>query len=342
MHQRIPSPRELQVHTQNIMQRALIKKKLEEQQENFRKKQELQQSGQSPGGISPAKNVGSPTQLAFTPTAVLRKMTADKDEGNKDSANKNNDTQTKSLQQGRAVTGMRNQPTQNQQAGSQTQQSVENPNQIKSQPQWNTQQTQQSVENPNQIKSQPQWNTQFQQMNKQPGRPIVKNNANFQQSQQSQQQAQYDQFLFQQRLMTQQQQQRKQTQQFGGQYGGHQHFANNPQQYSQLPHQLRAQHQQQQPHVRPQQQQQQSSGLNQQWQQIIQHNQSFDNRQIGRGGGNDGDMSPTSNQLARWFSPDLLERARKGKLPNMPASGRAQHALSLEEIERQTAPVIHN
>ncbi|KAI4454790.1 eukaryotic translation initiation factor 4e transporter [Holotrichia oblita] len=155
MHQRIPSPRELQVHTQNIMQRALIKKKLEEQQENFRKKQELQQTGQSPGGISPAKNVGSPTQLAFTPTAVLRKMTAEKDEGSKDAANKNNDTQTKSHQQGRAVTGMRNQgqPSQ-QQAGSQTQQTV-----------------QQQVENQGQIKQvqqQTQWNTQFQQMNKQP------------------------------------------------------------------------------------------------------------------------------------------------------------------------------
>lgn len=49
MHQRIPSPRELQVHTQNIMQRALIKKKLEEQQENFRKKQEGGHRGQSPG-----------------------------------------------------------------------------------------------------------------------------------------------------------------------------------------------------------------------------------------------------------------------------------------------------
>lgn len=82
MHQRIPSPRELQVHTQNIMQRALIKKKLEEQQENFRKKQEMQQRGQSPGGgASPAKHISSPTPLAFTPTAVLRKMTADKDEG---------------------------------------------------------------------------------------------------------------------------------------------------------------------------------------------------------------------------------------------------------------------
>lgn len=82
MHQRIPSPRELQVHTQNILQRALIKKKLEEQQENYRKKQEMQR-GQSPNAsITPniAKSVASPTPLAFTPTSVLRKMTADKDE----------------------------------------------------------------------------------------------------------------------------------------------------------------------------------------------------------------------------------------------------------------------
>lgn len=57
---------------------------------------------------------------------------------------------------------------------------------------------------------------------------------------------------------------------------------------------------------------------------------------------NGGDLSPTSNQLARWFSPTLLEKARAGKLPNMPAAGLTQHALSLEEIERQTAAPVHN
>lgn len=83
MHQRIPSPRELQVHTQKILQRALIKKKLEEQQENYRKKQEMQQRGQSPNtnNNQTNKSVSSPTQFAFTPTSVLRKMTAEKDEG---------------------------------------------------------------------------------------------------------------------------------------------------------------------------------------------------------------------------------------------------------------------
>lgn len=48
----------------------------------------------------------------------------------------------------------------------------------------------------------------------------------------------------------------------------------------------------------------------------------------------------TVNQLARWFSPDLLERARGGELPS--TAGLSQHVLSLEEIERQTAPPVHN
>ena len=37
---RVPSPLEIQVHTQQILQQALIKRKLEEQKENFRKRQE--------------------------------------------------------------------------------------------------------------------------------------------------------------------------------------------------------------------------------------------------------------------------------------------------------------
>ncbi|XP_039297687.1 basic-leucine zipper transcription factor A isoform X4 [Nilaparvata lugens] len=40
--QRVPSPRDLVAHTQNIMQTALIRKKLEEQRDNFRKRQEMQ------------------------------------------------------------------------------------------------------------------------------------------------------------------------------------------------------------------------------------------------------------------------------------------------------------
>ena len=54
--------------------------------------------------------------------------------------------------------------------------------------------------------------------------------------------------------------------------------------------------------------------------------------------GREGALSPTSNQLARWFSPELLASA--GKLPSL---GIGQ-ALSLEEIERniQHSSTVHN
>ncbi|XP_028167602.1 transcriptional regulator DEF1-like [Ostrinia furnacalis] len=61
---RIPSPRELAAHTQSIMQGALIKKKLEEQRENYRRRHEAPKQ---------------PTPISFTPTSVLRKMTAEKE-----------------------------------------------------------------------------------------------------------------------------------------------------------------------------------------------------------------------------------------------------------------------
>ena len=92
---RVPSPRGLVMNTQTIMQNALIKKKLEEQRENFRKRQEQQQQQQqhkqhqqhqqqqqqqmtSPVN-APTNKTLSPTPLAFTPTSVLRKMTAEKE-----------------------------------------------------------------------------------------------------------------------------------------------------------------------------------------------------------------------------------------------------------------------
>lgn len=69
------------------MQNALIKKKLEEQRYNFRKRQEIQQQTQQFNDanhlkLSPVKQntINSQTQLAFTPTSVLRKMTAEKDD----------------------------------------------------------------------------------------------------------------------------------------------------------------------------------------------------------------------------------------------------------------------
>lgn len=81
MGHRVPSPRELAAHTQSIIQKALLnKKKLEEQRENFRKRQEHQQQQRATTPVnSPAKQTHSPTPLAFTPTSVLRKMTAEKE-----------------------------------------------------------------------------------------------------------------------------------------------------------------------------------------------------------------------------------------------------------------------
>ncbi|XP_031330184.1 eukaryotic translation initiation factor 4E transporter-like isoform X3 [Photinus pyralis] len=329
MHQRIPSPRELQVHTQNIMQQALIKKKLEEQTENYKKRQEMQHRGQSPGrGLSPAKHISSPTPLAFTPTSVLRKMTADKDDASKDPSK--SDIFAK-MPPGRAVTGMKS-----------------------------------SIQPPQQQQHPPQtWNIQ-QQLKQPVGRPIVKANANLQTSQQDQQ------YFHQQQRIYNHHQQQHQARKLGQQQfpssinpsqqpGASSHqtlhhfstphsFSSNPQPFQQqlTQHQLRAQHQQHQP---PQQNQYSSRSSSQtlwsQQQHPLLASSNYDGRisHMGdRGGANNngGDLSPTSNQLARWFSPELLERARAGKVPNLPSTNTSQHAISLEELERQTAPPVHN
>ena len=68
--QRVPSPQEMTVLTQHIMQQALIKKKLEEQRENFRKRHG------EPSASSVPVSGGSP--LAFTPTSVMRKSAAER------------------------------------------------------------------------------------------------------------------------------------------------------------------------------------------------------------------------------------------------------------------------
>lgn len=55
----------------------------------------------------------------------------------------------------------------------------------------------------------------------------------------------------------------------------------------------------------------------------------------------EGSSSPVSNQLARWFSPELLAQARAGKLPDMPPISPTQNMLSVEEIER-LQQAVHN
>ena len=82
--QRVPSPQELVLHTQQIMQNALIKRKLEEQKENYRRRQDYQ----SPNTFrersnSDSKGAGNgntcrDSPLAFTPMSVMKKMAADR------------------------------------------------------------------------------------------------------------------------------------------------------------------------------------------------------------------------------------------------------------------------
>ena len=79
---RVPSPQEMTVLTQQIMQQALIKRKLEEQKENYRKRH----GGTDPNiaamlasaaaGQPPPVTSASP--LAFTPTSVMRKKIAER------------------------------------------------------------------------------------------------------------------------------------------------------------------------------------------------------------------------------------------------------------------------
>ncbi|TRY70753.1 hypothetical protein TCAL_07343, partial [Tigriopus californicus] len=94
--QRIPSPQEISLHTQNIMQHALIKRKLEEQREKYRQRQEgdppqsvhagqhmhqaaariVASEGMRHRSNSDAKQNSSP--LTFTPTVVMKKFVSDR------------------------------------------------------------------------------------------------------------------------------------------------------------------------------------------------------------------------------------------------------------------------
>ena len=80
--QRVPSPQELVIHTQQIMQNALIKRKLEEQKENYRRRNDYQSSGsfrdRSNSDSKSANNPHGDSPLAFTPMSVMKKMAADR------------------------------------------------------------------------------------------------------------------------------------------------------------------------------------------------------------------------------------------------------------------------
>jgi translation initiation factor 4E transporter len=378
MPQRIPSPRELQYHTQSIMQNALIRKKLEEQRENFRKRQEQEkqeiakksqhditssstgdvcndqqnniittiapsqqeEASKNPNDLSPNKKVISivnqsqiqrqhaPSPSIFTPTSVLRKMTAEKesDSGKSTSNVARIDDKKKQVP--------------NMQQQQQQQHSIRNQ---MPQPFMNNMNPVDRMKIQNEAFGWEPHQQQIGGINKPPGRPIVKslaqqtaagnqhNNMNqagpvmpsnsinydFQQPQQQQQmqklnQIQKAQFLQQQQMMQMKKQQMDNNPVLS-------QFMAQQQQRAQAQSQFRSQYQQQQQPMNFQSMMQGRADKNEDL---------LDNRNILNNGGC---LSPTSNQLAKWFSPELLADASAGKL--LPSLNVGQ-MMSLEELEK--------
>ncbi|XP_029662383.1 eukaryotic translation initiation factor 4E transporter-like isoform X1 [Formica exsecta] len=360
---RVPSPREIVMHTQTIMQNALIKKKLEEQRENFRKRQDQQQQQQqqqqqvqqqqlrasSPVINSPAKQTASP--LAFTPTSVLRKMTADKepDGSSNDPSKLSTQTQASQMQQMQSAVQLLTH-------GTLSRHTALRPQSVPST--WS--------------------NTSLKQH---PGRPIVKggNSGNT-----SSNQFQYNTG----NVEFQQHQHRTVANVYGNPARSKHTMAtslphHNVPQYNPVVQnsimnprtnpintQMKAQqvpahlaNMQQSPHgtANMQQQQPPQRTVNTPMQLVMNQNYNSNrtdgramrsqqlNMTVGRQpspglgfvGSNGGDLSPTSNQLARWFSPELLAQARAGKLPELVQT----NVLSLEELERlqhASTSLVHN
>ncbi|XP_054280145.1 eukaryotic translation initiation factor 4E transporter isoform X2 [Macrosteles quadrilineatus] len=278
MLQRVPSPRELVAHTQNILQNALLKKKLEEQKENFRKRQEMQRS-HSPnipaaGSLSPANqqpSTTSPTPLAFTPTSVLRKMTADKEAelNSKQQQGQQPDTSMQPPKQGRAIV-----------KGGNNNFSVPPPivppmDYSNMPPQYKGQRT-----NPQ------QHMLGLMGMNRNnPPNPRVRNMGSS-------------------NMMPLQQQGMNQSVQ-----------------------QLLMNHNYNSP-------QQRNNSLLKPDQGLMRSGRNY-NYNCGE------TQEQVNNQLARWFSPELLAQAREGKLPHMPPLSPTQNMLSVEELER-LQQAVHN
>ncbi|KNC25471.1 hypothetical protein FF38_05863 [Lucilia cuprina] len=384
----MPTQRELQMHTQAIMQNALFKKKLEvEQHEALRRRQEIhkqqelessnfnqqhQQSLNSNSMISQqghqqqqtSRHVNSPTPLAFTPTSVLRKMTAEKDTiSNSSQATTITSSSPQQVQphiqqphlkihthpqihgqqmsyqlgnQPRMILGGGNFQYMHQQqqiapaANGSPQMSPQQKSQIRNQPpgplKWPLI-THSTVES-----NHPLHNNM---PNKPMGRPILKgpgpiqphnahnplgqNHANVNQNSQPNQTV-----VSMQKYPTMQQPRQIVGQQFSS------HII------QQIPtsQQNNMQQQQlfQQRSVVMQRQQIQQNDLGNHAPLPPAHhaacndNNSVTNLNYQREGG----LSPTSNQLAQWFSPELLAQASAGKLPLL----NMNQALSLEEFER--------
>lgn len=387
MSQRIPSPRELQFHTQSIMQQALIRKKLEEQREKFRRQEIQDQTTNviSPQGISsPNKHnihIQSPTQIAFTPTSVLRKMTADKDDNNISSLSSimgtDMNSQNGPLINGGVIGCSNNKIRENSSSllADKSMNSANNLNFLKHMQQVQNSQNVHSLlqgglnqnhgmpqQQGNTLYNNPQmqmkWNSQMQQQQsiKPVGRPILKGGTQMQYaaSLEYQQQQSLIQQSQQQQQQSSQRSQRKKSSNSNvilgmnagsGSNGGlvgstvhqktipnqinQQQSANSSAQLHQILHHRQQMQQQQRALIAPQfNYNQPTPGNNSGPECLINYNR-------------EGCLSPTSNQLARWFSPELLAQAQAGKLPSLNIG----QALSLEEFEKRiqhSSSKVHN
>ncbi|XP_024222140.1 eukaryotic translation initiation factor 4E transporter-like isoform X10 [Bombus vosnesenskii] len=338
-------PHQAQMQHENLMKVLQIQQQQQKQQQQQQQQQQAQQRASSPVN-SPAKQTMSPTPLAFTPTSVLRKMTADKEpEGNSSDPSKlTAQSQTSQMQQMQSAVQLLTQ-------GVLCRHNTLRPQSVQST--WS---------NPT--------------IKQHPGRPIVKGGSGGSNgSNQFQYSANSD---FQQQQQQQQQQHRTVSSVYGNparskhtmtssiphhnvpQYNVAQNSMIN-QRSNSMNNQMKVQqapsHLANMQHQPPQQQQR---ILNSQMQMVLNQNYNSNradgrvmrsqqlNMPVGRQaspglgyvGSNGGDLSPTSNQLARWFSPELLAQARAGKLPELVQT----NVLSLEELERlqHASTTVHN
>ncbi|XP_034237032.1 eukaryotic translation initiation factor 4E transporter-like isoform X3 [Thrips palmi] len=329
MGQRVPSPRDMALHNQN-MQSALIKKKLEEQKETLRKRQEPHRSLSPNIGNFNAMNkndmkhpMSSPSPLAFTPTSVLKKMNAEKD----------GDQKIGGLPAGLTLNDLQ-----------QMQQGSRHPSMQISASQ--VQQQQQSQQLP-QHRMPQNWN-QNKSQNQPQGRPILKSSNNFTYSgndsvsqpggpppnhpQQVQALPAYMRggpppSQFPRSKMTMSTPPPNMAQQ-PPQYNMNMMQARPGLSQSSNP---RGQHMQPHPSGVQNHHQHNTSTL----QQMLMGNNFSQNHKSEMSHGGSGDVGSNGNQLSRWFSPQLLAQARSG--PSVPAQG----MLSVEDIERLQQSV-HN
>ncbi|XP_067627709.1 eukaryotic translation initiation factor 4E transporter isoform X2 [Eurosta solidaginis] len=393
----MPGQRELQLHTQTIMQNAMRKKKIDDHQlqqtpqNSFRRQpivtQQQQQQAHNQSTIQQQhRHINSSTPLAFTPTSVLRKMTAEKDNFNTSTADKFHSATTAGMQQQNKALPPENTFIKPQNAQQQMYQQpiatqprmilggkLSQPQQISNNnntpPSGLTQSRPQPIQS---MRSTPlNWPFNFLNHNipatKPIGRPILKGSMSSQSTNPQHPPQSQTEFMLNHLDFQQIQQQRLKSQQqlvpfpqgsaTSASIPSHSMLMTQAQQQQQVYQQraLALQRQQHQFHV---QQQLHNQHQHDQPLEIYNHNicmisplssDTASSNSVADAAAEtvrinyqrDGGLSPTSNQLAQWFSPELLAQANAGKLPLL----KMNQTLSLAEFEKNmqhSSTTVHN